>query len=351
MVMDFGLLMPFRNPPEARVPWERLYREQLELAVLADHLGFGHIWLTEHHFVEDGYTPSLLPIAAAVAARTEDIRIGTFVLLIPFNNAFRVAEDAATVDIISNGRFDLGLGQGYRVGEFTGFNIPRKERGERLAESVEIIRRAWTEQHWSHEGKYYRLTDVTLAPPPIQKPHPPIWLGARRPKSMARLARHGYGLMAMGGVDQQKLYDAVLREHGKNPQDHPIAQLRLVYVAPTREQAWDVVEAPSHYMMSQYGQWVGEAADLPGDEFFGAQLPPVGALRHADTGKLFGEPFIIGTPDDVIRMIEEYQQCTRFTHLVMATALPGVDPHKVRESLELFAKEVIPHFRQKVGPR
>lgn len=344
--MDFGLLMPFRNPPDARVPWERFYREHLELAVAAEELGFDHIWLTEHHFLDDGYSPSLLPIAAAIAARTRTIRIGTFVLLLPLHDPFRVAEDAATVDILSNGRLDLGLGQGYRVGEFTGFNVPRKERGRRLAEGVEVIRRAFTERNWSHEGKFYRLTNVTLSPPPVQKPHPPIWLAARGPKSIARLAEHGFGLMGTGGADQQRMYDEVLRQHGKNPDNHPIAQLRAVYVAPTREAAWDVAEAPAHYMMSWYGRWFAEASDLPGDELFGAEIPPVGRLRHADTGQLFGEPLIVGTPEDAIRMIEDYRRRTRFTHLVMATALPGAPPQKVRESLELFAAKVMPHFKR-----
>jgi alkanesulfonate monooxygenase SsuD/methylene tetrahydromethanopterin reductase-like flavin-dependent oxidoreductase (luciferase family) len=178
--VNFGLLFPFRNSARSRLSFPELYHKHLDLTVRAEELGFDTIWLTEHHFVEDGYSSSLLPIAAAIAARTRKIRIGTFVLLLPLHNALRVAEDAATVDIISNGRLDLGVGQGYRVDEFTGFKIPRKERGPRLEEGADVIRRAWTEKSWSLEGKFNQFTNVTVIPNVVQKPHPHFRRKARK---------------------------------------------------------------------------------------------------------------------------------------------------------------------------
>lgn len=344
--MKFGVALFFRNPPPTSTSFADLYRNELALASAAEELGYDNIWLTEHHFVDDGYSPSLLPIAAAIGARTRRVRIGTFVLLLPLHNALRVAEDAATVDIISEGRFDLGVGQGYRVPEFVGFNVPREERGARLAEGVEVIRRVWTESNVTFEGRFNQLTNVTVVPGPVQKPCPPIWLAARGPKSIARAARNGYHLMGTGGVDQQQMYDAALKDCGRQPEEFNIAQLRTVFVAPTANEAWDQAEAGAHYVMSCYGKWFIEASDLPGDEVYGANIPPVGKLRHSETAGLFGEPLIIGTPEDAIRMIEDYQKRSRFTHLVMATALPGIDHRKVLRSLELFAKEVMPHFRK-----
>jgi alkanesulfonate monooxygenase SsuD/methylene tetrahydromethanopterin reductase-like flavin-dependent oxidoreductase (luciferase family) len=333
------------------VPFNELYRDHLKLTEEAERLGFDTVWLTEHHFVEDGYSPSLLPIAAAIGARTRKIRIGTFVLLLPLHNALRVAEDAATVDIISNGRLDLGLGQGYRVDEFTGFGIPRKERGSRLEEGAEVIRRAWTESNFSFEGKYNHLTNINLIPEVVQQPHPPMWLAARGPKSIARAARNGYHLMGTGGADQQQMYDAALIENGKRPEDFNIAQLKTVFVASKHDKAWDDSEAAVHHMLSCYGRWFSEASDLPGDENYGANLPPVGELRHADSAKAFGEALIIGTPDEAIALIEDYQQRTRFSHLVMAMPLPGVPAKKVLRSMELFAEKVMPHFRKKSRKR
>jgi alkanesulfonate monooxygenase SsuD/methylene tetrahydromethanopterin reductase-like flavin-dependent oxidoreductase (luciferase family) len=224
--VDFGLLLSFRNPPPGRVPFAEIYRKDFDIAALAEDLGYGTIWLTEHHFIDDGYSPSLLPIAAAIAARTRRIRIGTFVILLPLHNALRIAEDAATVDIISNGRFDLGVGQGYRIPEFVGFDIPRRERGPRLEEGAEVIRRVWTERDVTFEGRFNKLTNVTVVPGPVQKPHPPIWLAARGPKSIARAARNGYHLMGTGPVEQQQVYDAALRESGRNPDNFSIAQPR-----------------------------------------------------------------------------------------------------------------------------
>jgi probable F420-dependent oxidoreductase len=347
--MNFGLLFPFRNPEWNRVPFEALYRDHIRLAVEAEDLGYDTIWLTEHHFVDDGYSPSLLPIAAAIASRTSRIRIGTFVLLLPLHNPLRVAEDAATVDIISSGRLDFGVGQGYRVQEFLGFNVPRKERGERLEEGIEAIRRLWTEDRVTFRGRFYNFSGVTLSPKPVQKPHPPIWIAARGPRSIDRAARLGYHLAGTGGPDQQQIFDAALRRHGRNPDDYSIAQLRAVFVAETRQKAWDAAERGLHHMLRCYGEWFAEAKDLAGDDRFGAGIPPVGELRHADTAKLFGEPLIVGTPDDAIAMIEEYRRRTRMTHLCMATVLPGVDPKAIGESLRLISKEVLPHFRKPTG--
>lgn len=344
--MDFGLLFAFRNHPSAQVPFAELYRKHFDLAALAEDLGYDTVWLTEHHFIDDGYSPSLLPIAAAIAARTRRIRIGTFVILLPLHNALRIAEDGATVDIISNGRFDLGVGQGYRIPEFVGFDIPRRERGARLEEGTEVIRRAWTEKNITFEGRFNKLTDVTVVPGPVQKPHPPIWLAARGPKSIARAARNGYHLMGTGPTEQQQVYDAALRECGRDPENFFIAQPRTVFVANRREKAWDAAEAGVHYMMSCYGKWFAEANDLPGDQGVSG-LPPIGKLRDSDTASFFGEPLIIGTPDYAIEMIEDYQRRTRLTHLVMIMALPGTDPGKVASSMKLLAKEVLPHFHRK----
>src|SRR5271170_4534679 len=137
----FGLWYDFRNPPEWRQASDRLYSEILDQIAWGENHGFDDVWLSEHHFIEDGYLPSILPVAAAIAARTKRIRIASGVLLMPFHNPVRLAEDIAVVDVISGGRFELGVGAGYKDEEFKGFAVPFNERGARTNEALGIVRR------------------------------------------------------------------------------------------------------------------------------------------------------------------------------------------------------------------
>jgi Coenzyme F420-dependent N5,N10-methylene tetrahydromethanopterin reductase and related flavin-dependent oxidoreductases len=162
--LRFGLWYDFRNPPQWRRPYTHIYNETLEQIAWAEQNGFDDVWLQEHHFHEDGFSPSVLPIAAAIEERTKRIHIGTAVMLLPFHNPVLVAEDGATIDIISNGRFQLGVGIGYKVEEFESFGIPRSERGGRANEGLEIIRRLWEGETLTFKGKYYEVNSAKLAP-------------------------------------------------------------------------------------------------------------------------------------------------------------------------------------------
>jgi alkanesulfonate monooxygenase SsuD/methylene tetrahydromethanopterin reductase-like flavin-dependent oxidoreductase (luciferase family) len=340
--MDVGLLVGFRNPAHARVPWEELYASQLDLCVAAEAMGYGHIWLTEHHFVDDGYSPSLLPIAAALAARTTRIRIGTFVLLLPLHDPVRVAEDAATVDVISRGRFDLGLGLGYRVAEFAGYGVPRGERGARLEEGTSLIRRLLSGETVDFEGRFSKLRGARVVPPPVQRPHPPIWLAARGEKALDRAARHGFHLASVGLPAHVSRYDELLARHGRKPGDHSVVALRACYVAPTREQAWAECAQALHYTIECYAQWFGEAGDLRGDRGDGSAIPSAAEMVRAQRADFFGEPAIVGTPADALHTLLEYRDRARVTHLALATMLPGIPAERLAASLELFASEVLP---------
>jgi len=341
--MNFGLLMSFRNSSRNELSYSELYRKHVDLCVEAEELGFDTIWLTEHHFVDDGYSPTMMPLAAAIAARTKRIRIGTFVLLMPLHDPLHVAEDAVTIDALSNGRFDLGLGQGYVPREFTGFNIPREQRSRRLREGVEIVRRLFTEDNVTFEGKCYTVRDATLYPKPTQRPHPPIWIGARSRPATERAARNGYHL-AGTGEHQAQIYRDALTVAGRNPADFNIAQLRFGYLATKREKAWDECEFGLHYLLTRYGNWIAEANDVPGDEKY-TRIPPVGELRKSNDAGMIGDGFMVGTPDDAIAQIEQIEHYA--THLALGLALPGIEPKKIRASMKLFAEKVIPHFRRK----
>src|SRR5712692_7762414 len=187
--LRFGLWYDFRNPPQWRQPYDRLYGEILDQVVWAENNGFDDCWLSEHHFIEDGYLPSMLPAAAAIAARTKRIRIPLGVLLMPFHNPVRLAEDIAVVDAISGGRFELGVGVGYKVEEFEGFAVPFNERGGRTNEALDIIRKLLDGETLTFKGKFFEVNKVKLTPEPIQKPHPPIWVGGFTPPALRRALR------------------------------------------------------------------------------------------------------------------------------------------------------------------
>src|ERR1700680_1178316 len=156
----FGLWYDFRNPPEGRQASDRLYSEILDQIAWGESHGFDDVWLSEHHFIEDGYLPSILPVAAAIAARTKRIRIASGVLLMPFHNPARLAEDIAVVDVISGGRFEFGVGVGFKVEEFEGFNVPFSERGGRTNEALAIIRQLLDGETLAFKGKFFEFKNV-----------------------------------------------------------------------------------------------------------------------------------------------------------------------------------------------
>jgi len=162
-----GYQLDFRNPPGSPLSFRDLYRESLAQAEAAEQLGFDSIWLTEHHFTDDGYLPALMPAAAAIAARTTRVSIGTYVLLAPFYHPLRLAEDAAFVDVVSGGRLRLGIGLGYRAEEFEGFGVPRAQRLGRTLETIEILKLAWSGERFSFDGRYFKFRDVRVLPRPV----------------------------------------------------------------------------------------------------------------------------------------------------------------------------------------
>jgi alkanesulfonate monooxygenase SsuD/methylene tetrahydromethanopterin reductase-like flavin-dependent oxidoreductase (luciferase family) len=344
MTLRFGLLWPFRNPTWARVEWDVLYRSHLDLIVESERLGFDEAWLTEHHFIDDGYSPSLVPIAAAIAARTQRIRIGTFLLLLPLHNPVRVAEDTATLDVISGGRFDLGVGLGYRTGEFDDQGIPARERAGRMQENLAIVRRLLSGESVTIDGRYTTLRGIRISPPALQRPHPPIWVGGTAPKAVERAAQMGLHFLS-GGPGSVDIYDNALRANGKDPHDFHIAAMRPAFVAPTREQAWELAAIPMRYMAARYLEWTTEAHGASGAPEQTPALPSVEEIIRKQSFDFFGEAVLVGTPDDVIAQIEEYRTSSRLTDLVCGMALPGMPPDQIRTSMELFAREVIPHFR------
>ena len=257
---DLGLMFSFRNPAAWRRPFADVYRDELELIVHAEELGFDTIWLTEHHFADDGYSPSIIPLAAAIAARTERVRIGFNLLLLPLHNAIKVAEDIATLDVLSGGRIDVGVGQGYARHEFAGFGVDRRERLGRFVEGLDVLHGLWTEDTFSYRGEHYTIDDARLQPKPVQQPAPPLWIGATSTAGVRRAGRRGANLLGLTNPRLQHEYERARAEAGFET-DAKVLQLHWTHVAESDDAAWDVAAPHFHHLLTVYSQWLNESDD------------------------------------------------------------------------------------------
>ena len=189
--MKFGLF--YRLPCATTQDAATRYRETIEQIVYAEELGFDTAWLAELHFnPRFSIMPAPLLVAAALAQRTSRIRLGTAVLLLPLQHPLRTAEEAAVVDLLSQGRVELGVGRGMIAIHFQGFNIPREESRERFEEALTIITRAWTHETVQFNGKYFQVPETAVVPKPVQKPHPPLRIAANSPETALFAGEHGY---------------------------------------------------------------------------------------------------------------------------------------------------------------
>ncbi|MEZ5409428.1 MAG: LLM class flavin-dependent oxidoreductase [Acidimicrobiales bacterium] len=336
--LDIGLMFSFRNPAQWRRPFAEVYADELALIRHAEAIGIDTIWLTEHHFVDDGYSPSVVTIAAAIAAVTERVRIGFNLLLLPLHNAVRVAEDIATADVISGGRIDPGFGQGYAPHEFAGYGIPLSERLSRFVEGLDVVQGLWSQDTFSYEGRHYHIDNARLVPKPVQDPMP-LWIGATTSPGVRRAGRRGANLLMAGGRKLMGEYVEARREGGFGADDAKVLNLQWGYVADSTDQAWDEAGPHFHHLMSVYQEFAnasgGQGGPRPG------QVPPVEELRDPKN-KLMFRP-AIGDPATVAAALNHSMDGTATTHLAMGL-LAGMPPQLTRRFIERLAHEVVPQL-------
>ena len=331
--MQFGLLYDFRNPARWRIADERLYGQTVEQMVYAEQLGFDAVWISEHHFLDDGYCPSLLAVAAHVAARTARVRIGTSVLLLPFHDPLRVAEDAATVDILSGGRLDLGIGLGYRMEEFEVFGFPRRQRPSRFEEHLAILRTPWSGEPFTHAGRYRRIDrPLRVTPSPLQRPHPPIWCAASSIPAAQRAARERLHLTIRGGRDVYDAWADGLRAQGEDVPAYQCVTRRSFYVADDPERAWAEIAPHIIYQTEAYQEW-----ESPGLRATTGTQAEIEARAR--------QTWMIGSADEVAAQIRSFHARLPFTQLIGFGVPPGMEPERMNPALERFAREVIPRLR------
>jgi probable F420-dependent oxidoreductase len=343
MTVRIGLgLFTGQIPVGADRTFTEEYHDIVELSRLAETLGFDSVWVSEHHGSSDGYLPSLLPMLAALASATDRVSLGTGVMLTPFHHPIRLAEDAATVDLLSDGRLILGLGLGWREEEFRMFEVPVGERVRRTVETVEILRKAWTGDRFSHEGRAFRLDRVKVTPPPVREGGPPVYLGGFVEDSVRRAGRVGDGyIRSRGGLDHAK--QAVVwaeegaREAGKEPSALGFAQLHNAFVWEDGD-AWEALRAGANHQLGVYDAW-RDGADTPDrdelepatvDEDLLRKLTPTGD-RHEVLRAL--RPWV-----DAFAGRDEF-------HLVVRLHYPGMDLETAGRAIELFGEEVLPALK------
>ncbi|HEX6208026.1 MAG TPA: LLM class flavin-dependent oxidoreductase [Actinomycetota bacterium] len=339
--MRFGIgLFTAQVPPGSGRGFVDEYRDVVELARLAERVGFDSVWVSEHHGAGDGYMPSLLPVLGALAAVTDRVLLGTGVMLAPFHDPLRLAEDAATVDLLSDGRLILGLGLGWREEEFRMWGIPIGERLRRTTETVEILRKAWTGERFSHEGRVFSYDRVRITPPPAREGGPPIYLGGFAEAPVRRAGRLGDGYIVSRSVldvvhRNLAWAEEGARKAGKDPSDLGFAILRNAFVA--REGAWEAILPGVSHQLGVYPAW-GAGADTP-DRPFEVHPPDEETMRSVTTA---------GTPKEVVGDLRPFVDAfgaRRDSHLILRLHYPGMDRETAAAAIELFAADVLPALR------
>lgn len=333
--MDIGLAMTARVLPGHPRPLPEVYRQVIDEAVLGEQLGFSSWLLGEHHFAEDRHNPGQFPLLAAAAARTERIRLGTYVLLLALHNPIRVAEDAAMVDVLSAGRLVLAVGAGPMQGECAVFGVPMNERFGRTYEALEVVQRCFTGDQFDYEGRYYSFRGVRMTTTPVQPGGPPVLVAAMGPQSLAKAAESGYSLASVLHTPLVDVYTAAQRKAGRSRTDYRLMSGPLaVHLAPTRDQAWDEVQEAMHWWVTFYRR-----------RGFQMPLPAVEQMRHTPDVGIFGQPFAVGTPEDVLSVLERHKDVD-LDELVLQFNHPGVGPEQVGRSMRMFASELMPEIRR-----
>ena len=311
-------------------PLADIYQDYFDRIVMAEQAGYDFIWFGEHHFMANQWNPSPLLALATVAGRTSHMRLGTSVLLTPFYNPLRLAEDVAQLDVQSHGRVDLVCGTASITGEFETFGIQPAERFGRTFEAMAFVRRCFAEDRFDHHGRYYQIPNVRMTTQPVQQPFP-IWFGGFGPKMLHRAGQEGYHLQT-GGTDPQGPfgeYLAGLSQGGYEPADFNLATYARFVVVATQSEVPAARERTLASEQARREEYSPRGRDLA----FQFRAGPTDLLASETNEHLvLGIP--VGTPDQVLKALEPRWKSTRATHLETGLGNP--------QTITLVGREILP---------
>ena len=341
MAFKLGIgLFTGQIPPGSDRSFHDEYRDSIELVKLVEEVGLDAAWVSEHHFAEDGYLPSLLPMMAAYAAVTENIELGTGVVLAPFHDPIRLAEDFAVVDQISGGRVICGLGIGWREEEFREFGIDTKSRVRRLKEIVDVLRLSWNAERFDYDGKYYSYDGVAVTPKPARVP--PIYVGGFVDDAIRRAGRIGDGYISSRVPPERarEAFEIAAQERAAAGHHGPpmVALLHNAFVTTDPERDWPAVRAGAGHQLGTYTGWRA-GTDVPGRKL--EVMPPEDESLRDMTA--------YGTPDQVIEVLGPMAELLGSYpdgHLIVRLHYPGKTAEPAAAAIKLFADEVAPALRK-----
>lgn len=347
--MKLGISFSFQAHRELGEPYDKAYREGLELAAEASRLGIDSIWASEHHGEPDGYCPSPVVACAALAVAAPHCRIGQAVALAPLHgHPMRLAEDLSVVDNLSGGRVEIGLGQGYRPAEFDQFGWNYKTRTRAFEESLEILEKAWIGEAFDYAGKIYSVKSGLLRPPPVKPGRLPLWIGAAHPKARARAVRHRAGFLVAPLAElrlveyQFKSFDAEAEREkaGRLPR----AVMREILVG---DSAADAIRRHQPFIDEVYRvQYKPERIGLTYvDKATGERKPLTSDNPHFMSEEFLQERWLLGTPADIVKKLKEWQPRLKMDQLIFTPRPPGMSLRQAVDELTVIAKNVLPALR------
>jgi alkanesulfonate monooxygenase SsuD/methylene tetrahydromethanopterin reductase-like flavin-dependent oxidoreductase (luciferase family) len=310
----------------------RGFHDFVDFNVEAEALGYHSTFCVEHHFTGWNQISATLNLLTWVAAHTRTLRVGTAVMVLPWHNPVLLAEQAAVLDLMSGGRLDLGIGKGYRWNEFNGFCIPMDEAQARFDEALEVMKKAWTSrERFSHEGRYWRFSDIVVEPKPAQTPYPALWMAAGSAATIQRVAECGANLLLDQFASPQRigeriaLFKAEVEARGRVFDPMSVAVARDAFVS--KDDADKKAALARAAEVRRRTIEVSRAPDHPGGSH-------ILAYEHDETGNAAA---LYGTPDEIARMLEELRSVgVRY----LLANFGGAS----RPSLQRFAREVVPAF-------